>query len=316
MKKITLLFAGIIILTIRNQAQTVTDKDGNIYDTVHIGKQVWLKENLATTKYNDGSPIPLVTDNTWYSLSTPAYCWYNNDSSTYKPLSGALYNWYVVNTGKLCPTGWHVPTDVEWFILIKFLDPNAGTNDCYCIQSETAGNALKSSGDVVWCNGKPLNTATNSSGFSAVGGGYRSYNCDCFEGHPAVAYFWTSTPAYPTIWNYYLSCGTPEVSDNRDFPTEGFSVRCIQGSSTTGLENISYKKELKVFPNPALDNITIDYAEKINRISIFNLLGELVYQRQASNIRNEINVSNLPNGIYIMKIDSAEGTVQQKFIKE
>ncbi len=113
----------------------------------------------------------MVTDTSWFHLTTPAYCWYDNDSATYKPLSGALYNWYTVNTGKLCPTGWHVPSDVEWYTLVKYIDPNAGASECYCDQSDTAGYALKASGDVVWCNNNPYNDATNSSRFTAVGGG-------------------------------------------------------------------------------------------------------------------------------------------------
>jgi hypothetical protein len=97
------------------QAQTIRDIDGNVYKTVTIGKQVWMAENLKTSKYNDGRAIPLVTDNTaWEALNTPAYCWYDNDESANKTKCGALYNWFAVNTNKLCPTGWHVPNDREW----------------------------------------------------------------------------------------------------------------------------------------------------------------------------------------------------------
>ena len=93
----------------------VKDTDGNVYHTVTIGTQVWMKENLKTTKYNDGTPIPLVAESkAWGNLSTPAYCWF-------KTKYGALYNWYTVNTGKLCPLGWHVPTDAEWTKLITYL---------------------------------------------------------------------------------------------------------------------------------------------------------------------------------------------------
>ena len=100
----------------------VVDIDGNVYHTVTIGTQVWMVENLKTTRYNDGTAIPLVTDGTaWAALTTPGYCWYNNDSATYKNTYGALYNWYAVNTGKLAPTGWHVPTDSEWTVLTTYL---------------------------------------------------------------------------------------------------------------------------------------------------------------------------------------------------
>ena len=104
------------------EKNTVTDVDGNTYKTVIIGTQVWMAENLKTTKYNDGIQIPLVTDPiTWINLKSAAYCWYNNDLATNKNIYGAIYNWLVVNTGKLCPIGWHVPSDTEWTTLTTFL---------------------------------------------------------------------------------------------------------------------------------------------------------------------------------------------------
>ena len=100
----------------------VTDIEGNIYKTIQIGTQEWMAENLKTTKYNDNTEIPLITENSnWGSTTTPGYCWVNNDRTTYKNIYGALYNWYTVNTGKLCPTGWHVSTDAEWTTLVNYL---------------------------------------------------------------------------------------------------------------------------------------------------------------------------------------------------
>ena len=108
---------------------TVTDIDGNVYHTVKIGTQTWMVENLKTTKYKDGSVIPLVTDNSaWYNSLTPAYCWYNNDATSHKDTYGALYNWYAVSTGKLAPDGWHVPTNSEWTILENYVSANLGTS--------------------------------------------------------------------------------------------------------------------------------------------------------------------------------------------
>jgi uncharacterized protein (TIGR02145 family) len=119
-KYLTLTF--FFLHTLQISGQTVVDIDNNIYNTITIGTQTWMKENLKTTKYNDGTAIPLIEDTTaWGVQPTPAYCWYNNDSSKYKNPYGAFYNWYVVNAGNLCPTGWHVPSDVEWTILTDFL---------------------------------------------------------------------------------------------------------------------------------------------------------------------------------------------------
>ncbi len=106
--------------------QPCLDIDGNIYKTVQIGTQTWMAENLKTTRYNDGSPIILGNGGPagytkWFDLQEGAYCWYDNDAKTYKDAYGAIYNWHAVGTGKLCPTGWHVPTYSEWTTLITFL---------------------------------------------------------------------------------------------------------------------------------------------------------------------------------------------------
>jgi uncharacterized protein (TIGR02145 family) len=126
------MLIGLFILLIdsckkEDEKETVSDFDGNTYNTVTIGVQVWMKENLKTTTFNDGTPISEVTDFTdWFNLTTPGYCWYDNDKEKYKETYGALYNYYAVETGKLCPTGWHVPTDEKngrlWrFSLIRTL---------------------------------------------------------------------------------------------------------------------------------------------------------------------------------------------------
>jgi uncharacterized protein (TIGR02145 family) len=100
---------------------TLTDKDGNIYKTVTLGTQIWMAENLRTTKYNDGTDIPKVTvNNDWYNLTTDAYCWYNNDETAFKDTYGALYNGFAANT-KLCPTGWHIPSNADWTDLGNYL---------------------------------------------------------------------------------------------------------------------------------------------------------------------------------------------------
>ena len=104
-----------VTFTTLNTNQGVTDIEENIYKIVKIGDQIWLAENLKTTKYQDGTAIPNVAvAATWEGLTTGAYCWYNNNETDNKKTYGALYNWYAINTGKLCPTGWHVPSDAEW----------------------------------------------------------------------------------------------------------------------------------------------------------------------------------------------------------
>ncbi|MCF6170330.1 MAG: fibrobacter succinogenes major paralogous domain-containing protein [Bacteroidales bacterium] len=194
----------------------IADIDGHIYNTVVIGSQCWMAENLTTIKYNDGTGIPLVTDDsTWVSISTPAYSWYNNDSATYGPVYGALYNWYAVNTGKLCPTGWHVPTDAEWSTLTTYL---GGLS--------VAGGKLKETGTTHW---DPPNTdATNETGFTALPGGKRSFNSGVFGYLRAYGYWWTSTPYSPNAWYRQMYKDTGKVIKNYFEKREGYSVRCLK----------------------------------------------------------------------------------------
>jgi len=195
--------------------EQLTDADGNIYSTVNIGTQLWMAENLKTTKYNDGTDIPLVTDNTeWSDLNTPGYCWYNNDMGTYGDTYGALYNWYAVNTGILCPDGWHVPADEEWTTLIDYLGGES-----------IAGGKLKEEGIIHWES--PNTGATNESGFTALPGGYRS-NMGFFVLIGTNGILWSSTPYQSNNGrNCGLTHNSSSVYQGSAMKIYGFSVRCI-----------------------------------------------------------------------------------------
>jgi uncharacterized protein (TIGR02145 family) len=195
---------------------TVTDADGNVYPTVVIGTQTWMAANLKTTKYNDGTSIPLVTDGTaWSTDSTAAYCWYNNDESTYKNPYGALYNWYAVNTGKLAPTGWHVPTYAEWLTLITYL-----------ADSTTAGGKLKEAGTTHWWS--PNTGATNSTGFTGVPSGSR-YSNGFFYLNGEYVWIWSSTAASSTDgYHVYLVYNSNAIFRKGGAKNIGFSVRCVK----------------------------------------------------------------------------------------
>jgi uncharacterized protein (TIGR02145 family) len=189
----------------------VTDIDGNLYSTITIGTQTWMKQNLKTTRLNDGTPIPNVTDNAaWGALTTPGYCWYNNDNA-YRATYGALYNGYAVNTGKLAPKGWHVATDAEWTTLSNFLGGE-----------EVAGGKLKEVGLVHWES--PNTEATDEAGFSALPGGQRSnYN---FSSMGYYGYWWSAggSPAY--FRNiFYASESLQRLNFNNCY---GYSVRLVK----------------------------------------------------------------------------------------
>ena len=200
----------------------IDEQDGQEYKCVEIGEQTWMAENLKATKYNDGTDIPLVTDNTeWGDLSTPGYCWYGNDAATYKTPYGALYNWHAVNTGKLCPTGWHVPTDAEWTTLTDYLGGE-----------EVAGGKLKEAGTDHWRY--PNVGATNSSGFTALGGGYRNYLHGIFRYVNFSGWWWSSTEFdYESDEEYafvrYIFHDKDNINRYGFVPkSEGISVRCLR----------------------------------------------------------------------------------------
>lgn len=190
---------------------SVTDIDRNVYKTIQIGTQIWMAENLKTTKYNDGLYIPLETNNTsWSNLTTPGYCWYGNDTSN-KATYGALYNWYTVNTGKLCPTGWHAPTKDDWNTLLTYVNDNGGK--------------LKETGTTHWDS--PNGGATNESGFTALPGGFRYSGI--YYNIRAVGSWWSATDfsfnAAGTIYLGAQSFGYGNQNDSKNF---GHSIRCIK----------------------------------------------------------------------------------------
>lgn len=193
----------------------VTDADGNVYNTVTIGSQVWFASNLRTTKYNDNTFIPKVWDEmAWTNLSTPGYTWYSNDSLTYANYTGALYNFFAVNTGKLCPTGWHVPTEADWMTLATTLGG-----------ATIAGGELKEAGVVHWLS--PNTGATNSSGFTALPGGLRVY-MGPYSGIGQSANFWSSSRISVDPTSVTLGTGAADMMIQMSFDKMGMSVRCMK----------------------------------------------------------------------------------------
>jgi uncharacterized protein (TIGR02145 family) len=196
---------------------TFTDIDGNVYHYITIGTQTWMVENLKTTKYRNGDAISNVTVNaSWAALATGAYCWYNNDPAN-KALYGGLYNWYAVSDSRnIAPVGWHVPTDAEWTTLTTYLGGES-----------VAGGKLKESGTAHWLT--PNTGATNSTGFTALPGGYRYYYDGTFYFVGGLGYWWSST-AYDATFALYRYLGYYFANAYRSYYNKqyGFSVRCVR----------------------------------------------------------------------------------------
>jgi uncharacterized protein (TIGR02145 family) len=212
-----LLFTG-IFLALSSGCEKTTEKreladiDGNIYDTVVIDTQVWMAENLKTTRLNDGTKIPLVTSDTaWSNLRTPGYCWYGNYEAFFNLNHyGALYNYYAVKSGKLCPAGWHVPDTDEWYTLITFLG------------MDIAGGKMKETGTRNWLS--PNTGATNESSFNALPGGFRNAYYKNFQRFKISGQFWHSEPADVMRVTY----SSEDVIHGSLSQNDGASVRCIK----------------------------------------------------------------------------------------
>ena len=201
---------------------SVSDIEGNTYKTVQIGTQVWMAENLRTTKYNDGEQIDNVVDFTeWEGLTTGAYCWYGNNATSYKEIYGGLYNWFAVSTGKLCPTGWHVPTDAEWTALSTYLGGK-----------EIAGGKLKETGTSHWEG--PNTGATNASGFTALPAGVRNVwgdpDIDDWSWIYSVSYWWSASENINNSPIFWVVIYSANGIDNQGLllKQSGLSIRCVK----------------------------------------------------------------------------------------
>ncbi len=200
--------------------QPISDKEGNSYKTVYIGKQQWMAENLKTSKYNDGTTIPNITDKTqWASNTTGAWAYYNNDAAN-NAKYGKLYNWYAVSKTtngykNICPTGWHVPTDAEWMVLTDYLGGES-----------IAGGKMKEVGTTNWDS--PNTYATNMSLFTGLPGGLR-LGSGYYYGIGSVGSWWSSME-YSTgdAWTRGLGSSLWLADRYNSNKTNGFSVRCLR----------------------------------------------------------------------------------------
>jgi uncharacterized protein (TIGR02145 family) len=191
------------------------DNDGNKFDTVNIGAQSWMQQNLNSAHYRNGDPIPEIKDGAlWSSLTSGAWCWYNNDSVAYAAVYGKLYNWYAVNDPRgLAPVGWHVPGDEEWTKLRMQLGLNAG-------------GKMKETGTMHWAS--PNSGATNSTGFTGLPGGSRYY-FGSFQGIGNSGRWWSATEDSELFsWIGDLEHTSSDLGRHHYYKYFGFSVRCMR----------------------------------------------------------------------------------------
>lgn len=200
-----------------NMEMTIEDIDGNTYNTTKIGTQVWMSSNLRTTKYNDGAEIPNETSNAfWDNGTTPAYCWYDNDEATYASKYGAIYNFYVIDTDKLCPVGWHVPTHADWTALETFLGG-----------AEIAGGKMKEPGTANWITVNHI--GENDFGFTALPTGWREPVNGTFRLKGEAGGWWSSDKAdAANAYTRYIEHDSVALFTGSIVFSSGSYVRCIR----------------------------------------------------------------------------------------
>jgi uncharacterized protein (TIGR02145 family) len=303
----TLLFCGLLLFILKTNAQTLTDIDGNVYNFVDIGSQRWMAENLKTRTFNNGDSIP-ISISSWNN-TTPNYCWYLNDSVTYSNPYGALYNWYAVGTGNLCPAGWHVPTDEEWTTLGTFLGGNS-----------VAGEKLKEVGNTHW-NYYAYAVGSNSSGFTGVPGGQRDYGGGAsFLWKGDLGMYWSSTenPLAPLTQakNRGLNYNSNIVSVSSGNKKVAYSVRCI--SNSLGIDQNKIPDNFIVYPNPANESLKIQLPTNIQNglISIKNIIGQNIMTFAINENISVLNISKLEQGIYFVELTYENNKKTSKFIKQ
>jgi uncharacterized protein (TIGR02145 family) len=278
-------------------AQTVTDVDGNVYNTIVLGTQEWMTSNLRTLHFSNGDLIPHnFSQSAWSNLNQSSGAdYYNNDELANGVTYGVLYNWAAVsNMNNVCPTGWHVPTNNEWTTLINFAGGSA-----------TAGGPLKERDTVHW--NYPNFNATNFTGFTAMPGGLR-HNTGGYQFMNESGYWWTSTQgtANPSFaYNVKMSYADAVVLQYESNQRGGFSVRCLKNANS-GMIELKSDLGISLHPNPANNEVTLVTSNPEIQgadIRLYSLSGTLVLNDFMSGSTQTLDLSNLPAGSYVVTVE-------------
>lgn len=302
-----LFFSSLFIFPAQAQTDSITDLDGNVYQTIAIGTQWWMAENLKVTKYSNGDSIPYLKQaDDWAIAEAGAYCFYAN-RSTFIDMYGMLYNWYTASDERgVCPAGWHVSTDEDWITLEKYLGMSeAETERMTAWRGTDEGNKLKDESF----------EGNNSSGFTALATGYRDPE-GVFKAMGTDNDYWTSTP-YDNQGNtegvlHGLLNSKSTVVRNFHVPGYGFCIRCVK-DDPVGIKNKKTESGMQVFPNPAVDQLYVRNATG-NQLTIRNLAGQVVLDEELSSQKHLVDMSGLCGGTYLVSITGLEETLTTRVI--
>jgi uncharacterized protein (TIGR02145 family) len=304
-----------IFWTLNLISQTATDIDGNAYNTIIIGDQIWMKEDLKVSHYNNGDTIPnIMEQGEWDTLTTGALSNYFNDEGNVGTY-GRMYNWYAVNDSRsIAPTGWHIPSESEWLTLFNYL---GGVNE--------ASHKLRETGENHWngyCGGAYNNFATNESGFTALPGGFRIVG-ETFEYRGDFGgYYGSNEVSSENAFYFYLTTCDAYVNTGDVPKAMGLSIRCIcdtlYSPEIPPTENTdrSVSNQIQIFPNPAVDRITISCMQQDSwNLQVYNTQGDCVMEHEIVNIMNEININTLTEGIYSIRLTNSNQVITKKLMK-
>ena len=299
-------FVMLVLASITITGQTVTDIDGNIYNTLTIGTQTWMQENLKTTHFNNGIHIATTTLPV-FNDTNALYQWAYNDDTSNVNTYGRLYTWLVASgNNNVCPAGWKVPDNSDWDILSNFLGGEF-----------IAGGKMKEIGTTHWLVSD--STVTNSSGFTALGSGRRG-NPSGWSKLGASSFFWSSTPfgsrGYPRGFGYRLQSTNNSLVQSIAVGQNGSSIRCIL-DQISSIDNFPVPNDIQLFPNPAKDRIYIRCKESGNyRLFIYDMIGNKLHEQNNANRLSEVDISFLTDGAYFIRLISEHQIYSYKFIKQ
>jgi len=310
--------------------EIVTDIDGNQYNTVQIGNQVWLKENLKVTRYNNGDQImEMLNPEYWlwqadyhtttnpFGWGTPGHCYYDNDTM-FLNRYGRLYNWFVVNNNQnVCPTGWRVPSYNDYFEMFSYVDSTTldllEWDEMYINDGVMNGNSGKKFlSPQYWDQGFGGN---NETGFSVLPNGERTHYSWTFtlentkylhEG--IMSSFWTKdTVSWDMDGGFGLRAKSIHIIGDyiRMYPSgrcAGYGIRCLKDTSSGFYEEI--KVEPSIYPNPTNENVTFvsDDSFSGQTYEVYEINGQLIMSGEISSTQQIINISDQPTGVYMLRV--------------